>query len=120
MIKSVLHRGLHGLERRLDALKARWGTRQYERRDVWLHPYRGYLAGNTLSLRGRVLERKYGALTGRESWWNNALRMFRRLESDEIPFARVKATGWGGSKKEVQADEEGYFQFEWALRDSPR
>ena len=43
--------------------------------------------------------------------WKNLGNTWKRFESDEIPFARLRATfgGWSG---ETVADDEGYFRFE--------
>jgi phosphatidate phosphatase APP1 len=41
--------------------------------------------------------------------WDNLIRMLHRFESDEVAYARLRAT-FGERQAEVSADEEGYFE----------
>lgn len=43
--------------------------------------------------------------------WRNALEFLKRIESDEVPFARVRAR-FGKALHEARADREGYFHIE--------
>ncbi|MGQ0651372.1 MAG: App1 family protein, partial [Betaproteobacteria bacterium] len=75
-------------------------------------PYLGWGTPQHLALEGRVLD---DALVPpaqeRDSRWRNLLRFWRRLESDEVPGARVKAR-FQGIETEATADGEGYFRVE--------
>ena len=46
-----------------------------------------------------------------DSRWRNLVSFYRRLESDEVPHARVRAR-FKGRTTEVVADGEGYFQLD--------
>jgi phosphatidate phosphatase APP1 len=77
---------------------------------VTILPYRGYGDAGRLWLRGRVLESK-GLEKPQASagTWDNLIRMLHRFESDEVAYARLRAT-FGERQAEVSADEEGYFE----------
>jgi phosphatidate phosphatase APP1 len=106
--RSVATSLLSRVEEPLDAFKL-----QLKLRHGWLDPltiqtYRGHGTATTFFLRCRVLEHGVASSSAIDSAWNNVLNMYRRLASDEIPNARVRAwirdTTW-----EAVTDEEGYF-----------
>jgi phosphatidate phosphatase APP1 len=71
--------------------------------------FRSYGTPDALHIRGRVTERKAVAgTTERTSTWRNILNTLHRLESDEIPGARIRAH-LQGRQWETTTDEEGYF-----------
>jgi phosphatidate phosphatase APP1 len=78
-------------------------------------PYLGYGTRTRLALCGRVLQDEgiRPAAEGERSWRNFA-GFFKRLESDELPFARVLAR-FRGLETEVRADREGFFRVEIPL-----
>jgi len=71
-------------------------------------PYLGYGTPKKLTVCGRVLEdegfRPAATADGR---WRNLIQFWKRLESDEVPGARVRA-----GKVEAVTDREGYFRLE--------
>jgi phosphatidate phosphatase APP1 len=75
-------------------------------------PYLGFGTPKRLTLCGRVLQdegiRPTAESDGR---WRNAARFFKHLESDELPYARVKAR-LGTVEEEFVANKEGYFSVE--------
>ncbi len=72
--------------------------------------YNGYGDRQRIHIKGRVLVNK-GELESRDNdtLWRNLINMYRRLESDEVPFAELIVRA-GGAETRVKADEEGYFQ----------
>ena len=72
-------------------------------------PYRGYGTFEWIYIKGRVLE-KEGIKLLREDApiWKNAVNMFRRFESDEIPNAELSVS-IGSHTQQVSANEEGFF-----------
>jgi phosphatidate phosphatase APP1 len=42
-----------------------------------------------------------------DRWWRNLINTYKRIETDELPGARVRVSGFAGSA-EVESDEEGY------------
>ena len=86
---------------------------------VIILPYRGYGNARRLVLPGRVLEDEgFRAARAGERRWRNLAAFIKRLESDEVPFARLRAR-YGGTEHELRADREGYFRLELEARCAP-
>lgn len=80
-------------------------------------PYRGYGNARKLILPGRVLQDDgIGPANARDRRLHNLRVFFKLIESDEVPYARVRVT-FGGAQQEIRADREGYFRVE--LEDRP-
>jgi phosphatidate phosphatase APP1 len=113
--KSRFIRLADQLDRGFDAVKGRLAAR-FDRDDpLQILPYRGYGTRQRLFAFGRVLQDEpIGAAGEQDSPWLNLANTWKRLESDEVPFARLRARfrGWEG---EVVADEEGYFRLDLDL-----
>ncbi len=107
--QSVIAHFANNIEVHFDELKNRMAQRMgYER--LKIVPYRGYGRQERLYLKGRVLENKGEAPAGEnDHLWNNLVNMYRRMESNEIPHARILAS-FEGVEQEVQANEEGFFE----------
>jgi phosphatidate phosphatase APP1 len=74
--------------------------------------YRGYSGGGRVLLLGRVLQNEgLRDPDPSHSKVRNLLAMLKRLESDPLPFARVRAR-LSGTHRELVADDEGFFR-EW-------
>jgi phosphatidate phosphatase APP1 len=106
---GVLTRALHEVEAVVDWFR-------YRRRDTpgqgpfRVLPYRGHGTTERVYLRGRVLQGEpIPSASRHDSAWRNLLSTLRRLESDEVPAARLRAS-MGEAVQEVLADDEGYFQ----------
>jgi phosphatidate phosphatase APP1 len=104
-----LARLVHTVEESFDSLKYRLGSRQNGRNPLMIMPYLGFGSAEFLELKGRVIE-DTGIQPSRETdrVWNNLLNMYRRFESDEVPFARIAAR-FQGVERIIDADEEGFF-----------
>lgn len=75
-------------------------------------PYAGYGTGRNLVMTGRVIRDKGHAAPLKEgTGWQNLLELYKRLETDEVPGARVRIR-FGETATEVVADSEGYFLME--------
>lgn len=97
-------------ETRFDRLKRRLGASTGLTGSSLIVPYRSYGASDRLLVMGRVLSNTPAAATGADdSVWQNLLNTYRRLESDEVPGARVQAQ-IGDVVAEAVSDEEGYFR----------
>ncbi len=106
--KTVLLHFASDVENRFDMLKNRLLER-LGRGPLCILPYRGYATRNTLYLQGRVLADKDITRAGdADSIWQNLHNMYKRMNSDEIPHARVRAR-FGEYVQEVVADDEGHF-----------
>ena len=75
-------------------------------------PYLGYGTAGRLALEGRVLDDALvpEAQDG-DPRWRNLVRFWRRLESDEVPGARLRAR-FAGVSAETLTDAEGYFRID--------
>ena len=80
--------------------------------DSIILPYRGYGNAEKLVLPGRVL-RENPIRPAREGdrRWRNLVAFLKRIESDEVPWARLRAR-FRGAVRELRADREGYFRLE--------
>jgi phosphatidate phosphatase APP1 len=107
-------KGLRTFTRLLGELDSAADWLRYRRRSngpFRIVPYRGHGTTETLRVRGRVLQGKpIPPATDKDSAWRNLGNTIRRLETDEVPAARVRARV-GEATAEVVADEEGYFEF---------
>jgi len=108
--KNTLAKGLnrveHGVDRARFALMERFGVRKPLR----IQPYIGHGNQTTAYVRGRVLlDNDIRKPTQEDSLWDNLINTYRRFESDEIPYATVRAS-IDGTQETVQCDEEGFFK----------
>jgi phosphatidate phosphatase APP1 len=82
---------------------------------ILILPYRGFGNARKLVLCGRVLEDEgFRPTRGGERRWRNFAAFLKRIESDEVPYARLLAR-LEGVEKPVRADKEGYFRLEMQL-----
>lgn len=86
-------------------------VRGSDRGPLRIVPYRGHGTREMLYLKGRVLRgAPIPAASEHDSAWRNLVHTIRRLESDEVPAARVRAR-IGSVSAEALTDDEGYFEF---------
>ena len=72
--------------------------------------YRGYAAGSRVLVQGRAQEAKeIPPATATDSAWRNLLNIYKRIDADPLPHARVRI-GIGGVSHDVDADDEGFFR----------
>jgi phosphatidate phosphatase APP1 len=82
-------------------------------------PYLGYGTAEKLALCGRVLhDEGFRPTSDSERRWRNLVEFLKRMESDEIPGARLRAT-FAGRSVETTSDGEGYFSVELEAPGSP-
>jgi len=79
-------------------------------------PYLGYGTARKLTVCGRVLEDEgFLPAADADSRWRNLVRFYKRLESDEVPGARLRAR-FLGLESEATTDAQGYFHLSIAPR----
>ena len=82
-------------------------------------PYLGYGTAEKITLSGRVLEDEgFRPTQDSERRWRNLVAFVKRMESDEIPGARVRAS-FAGKTVETTSDNEGYFGVEFEVPGLP-
>ena len=75
---------------------------------VIILPYLGYGTARKLTVRGRVLQDEgFAPAASTDTRWRNLVSFYTRLESDEVPGARLRARA-----NETVTDAEGYFRLE--------
>lgn len=112
---SLLNKIGHLGEQRIDRLKSRLRDRLGDDREILIQPYQWYGTREKLMVRGRVLANK-GLRSGLDddTLWDNMLNAYRRFNTDEIPYAKVRAT-FGRTHVDLTCDDEGYFEGEIEL-----
>src|SRR5215211_3518016 len=75
-----------------------------------IDPYRGYGNAKRILVHGRALRnRNLAPSAERDSAWRNLLNTYRRVDSDGLSHARIRASV-AGVEREIEADEEGFFR----------
>ncbi len=93
-----------------DRARARLARIRRARRPLVIEPYAGYGSAGGVTVGGRVLvDEGWVAPRAGDSAWRNFAELAKRLESDEVPGARVRLS-WQGQSTEVLTDEEGHFR----------
>jgi phosphatidate phosphatase APP1 len=93
----------------LDKIKAALGDRLGRERAYVIVPYTGYGWGRRARVYGRVLANP-GDMSAAvdDSLWDNLTDMYRRIESDELPFPQLDIA-LGEARTAVLGDAEGFF-----------
>ncbi len=77
--------------------------------------YRGYGTATRAFVSGRVLEDEgLAAPSPEDSVWENIVRTWKMIETDEVPRARVRLT-LAGQAAEVTCDDEGFYEHTFAF-----
>ncbi len=106
---------LRWVEKRYDSFKYRLYYRLWGPGPIQITPYRGYGTRRKLYLKGRVLEER-GITRARatDSLWDNLVNMIKRVDSREVPHARLLAR-CQQVERGVVTDEEGMFELQLDL-----
>jgi phosphatidate phosphatase APP1 len=97
-------------------------ARVIDRDPVQIVGYRGFGTAERVLVLGRVLQDAgVRAPSAEQSRWRNLVASLRRIESDPLPFARVRAQLAAHSStrpEEIVADDEGFLRH-WVTTGSP-
>ncbi len=108
--KEVLTHFLHDAETNFDELKYRLAYKLGGFDPIKIVPYNGYGTSQDIYMIGRVLEDQgITPASNNDTFWDNLVNMYKRFESDEIPYAQLRARFYN-LEQAVQADEEGMFE----------
>jgi phosphatidate phosphatase APP1 len=108
--KKILMHMVADTEKKFDELRYRLHYALGGPGPIKVMVYRGYGTPQRFYLKGRVLEDKNIPEAGEnDRLWENILNMYRRMDSTEVPHARL-AVSYQGQQQEVQANEEGFFE----------
>jgi phosphatidate phosphatase APP1 len=102
--RNLLLRAARGVGAAIGTVTGRGGDATY------VVGYRGYGTPGEVFVSGRVLRgQPIGPAAEQDPWWRNLANTYRRMESDEIPGARV-CIRIGGTAREAVSGDEGYFR----------
>lgn len=117
--KNVLKKIAGNADQKFDELSLRLQQRLGNDKPIQIVPYLGYGTAEMIKLRGRVLRMEdITHTTDYETMWDNLLNTYRYLESDEVPYAKVRAT-LDTNRGLFTADDEGYFEVELPIQTLP-
>ncbi len=89
--------------------------RAFSKKPLLIIPYLGYGNRYRLAVRGRVLaDEGFRPQTPDDSGWRNLVELYKRLESDQVAGARVRAR-FRDVEQEAVTDGGGYFLLELVL-----
>jgi phosphatidate phosphatase APP1 len=116
--KSLLTRIFEEAEAALD-----WSRHRIRRRrgqgEYYIQPYRGHGTPARLYVSGRVFQGEpLPSANQDDAVVRNLWHTVRRLGSDEVPAARVRAS-LDGVVREILADDSGFFEIELPVETSP-
>lgn len=108
--KQILLQGAGPIDELIRRAKTPLARRSQISGPINVVTYRGYGTPDWIHLEGRVLRDQGIKLREEDApLWKNALNMYRRFNSNEIPGARLRFT-LGSLQQEVQANQEGFFE----------
>jgi len=110
--KRALQRAIEGVDNLSDEVRLRLSRLARAGDPLKIYSYLGFGTPHRLLLSGRVLQDERNRPPGKsDTRWRNLVELYRFLESDEVPGARVRARFLGAGHEAV-ADREGYFGLE--------
>lgn len=108
MIWRRILRGASRAEDVFDSLKGRLQKRLNRTSAVTIIPYIGYGNQREIHVRARIVENhRVQPSQDNDSIWRNLLNIYRRLDTDELPFSPVTVR-FQGQEKIITADREAY------------
>ena len=108
--QKTVARLVHAFEAPFDWIKYRIGPNLGRKNPLMIMPYLGFGSVDFIEMKGRVIVDS-GVKPSRETdrVWDNLVNMYRRFESDEVPFARILARSQD-VEQVFDADAEGFFE----------
>jgi phosphatidate phosphatase APP1 len=114
-----LERLAHGVGKNLRGIKRSFDRRIGKTERPHIVPYRGYGDAARILVMGRALrDPGLTEAAASDSWVKNLVNSYKRIETDELPGARVRVT-FGGLTHELVADDEGFFRATLPLSTPP-
>ncbi|NJO21549.1 MAG: hypothetical protein HC838_17980, partial [Spirulinaceae cyanobacterium RM2_2_10] len=109
--EQVLLKLSNNVEHHFDQLEKRLTSRLH-RHPIIIQTYLGYGNGEMIRLRGRVLhDNGIRASDDRDTFWQNLLNTYRRLNTHEVPHAALRVSRLD-QEVTVTTDGEGYFDLQ--------
>ena len=103
------------VEEFVDRIKHRLEDRFGGPEPIKVMPLAAFTYPGGLFIKGRVLHQRHPIIsTDNHNVWDDLLDFYRRMNSDEIPNAHLRIHA-GAEIRNLQCDEEGYFELNLAL-----
>lgn len=107
---DFLNKVAHGIGRNLRAAKRTFDRRIGKTEIPHLVPYRGFGNDERVMVMGRALrDPGLREVTDKDTLWKNLIESYKRIETDELPGARIRVT-FKGLTQEIVADQDGFFR----------
>ncbi len=107
---DFLNKLAHGVGRNLRAAKRTFDRRIGRTEQPHIVPYRGFGNDARVLIMGRALrDPGLREVTDKDTLWKNLVESYKRIETDELPGARIRIT-FQGMVQELVADKEGFFR----------
>lgn len=107
---DFLHKLAHSVGRNLRGAKRSFDRRIGKTEHPQLVPYRGYGNDARVLVMGRALrDPGLREATEKDTLLKNLIESYKRIETDELPGARINVT-FQGLSHEIVADEDGFFR----------
>jgi phosphatidate phosphatase APP1 len=107
---DFLHKLAHSVGRNLRGAKRSFDRRIGKTEHPQLVPYRGYGNDARVLVMGRALrDPGLREATEKDTLIKNLIESYKRIETDELPGARISVT-FQGLAHEIVADEDGFFR----------
>lgn len=113
--KRLFYKLGNASENYFDSLKLKLRERLGLDMDLHILTYMTYANAEELYLRGRVLLNKNIEVNDRDSVWKNLQNTYKRLNSVEVPGAKLKVS-FSDTQQEFMSDEDGYFELPLRLK----
>ncbi len=107
---SILARLANNADNAFDSLKNRMAARFGGLDPLKIVAYNTFGSPDRFFIKGRVLEDRGEQTAGdHDRLWHNLVNMYRRMESDEVPHARLRAR-FQTLETDIICNDEGYFE----------
>ena len=107
---DFLHKLAHTVGRNLRGAKRSFDRRIGKTEHPQIFPYRGYGNDARVQVMGRALrDPGLREVTDQDTVLKNLIESYKRIETDELPGARVRVT-FQGLTHEIVADDDGFFR----------
>src|SRR5687768_6107433 len=116
---DIVSRIAHSLGRNLRGAKRTFDRRIGKTEHPQILPYRGYGNATRAVVMGRALrDPGLTEAVATDSWARNLVNSYKRIETDELAGARIRAT-FGALSQDLVADHEGFFRATLTLATPP-
>lgn len=119
MDEDIVSRLAHTLGKNLRGAKRTFDRKIGKTEHPQIYPYRGFGNATTALVMGRALrDPGLSAAELTDSWARNLVNSYKRIETDELAGAHIRAA-FGAISQDMVADDEGFFRATLGLSTPP-